>query len=129
MRYFVPGSAPFVVSKVLADTLVFGPVHVCLYFAFTKLLEKGADPGDIVAKIKKDFIAAYVAEFALWTPVQLINFSFVPVKHHLLVVNAASIIDSCFLSWVGHHKDWVEALKSVVLGEPESDKQELSGCN
>lgn len=53
-----------------------------------------------------DFIPTYTAELAFWPAVQTLNFSKVPVRHQLLVVNTFSLLDAAFISWVGHQEDW-----------------------
>lgn len=54
-----------------------------------------------------DFAPTYAAELAVWPVVQTINFSKVPVRHQLLVVNTFSLLDAAFISWVGHQEDWL----------------------
>lgn len=41
-KHFLPGSSSFILAKILADGLAFGPVHVGTYFAFMTLLEGGS---------------------------------------------------------------------------------------
>jgi len=117
-KHFLPGSSSFILAKILADGLAFGPVHVGTYFAFMTLLE-GGSLQDVATKLKKDFMSSYLTELVIWPPIQLFNFRYVPVKHQLMVVNIASVLDSGFLSWVGHQENWVEAvMQNLGLGRP-----------
>lgn len=60
-----------------------------------------AAPGlqDVEQKIRRDFLSTYVAELLIWPAVQTFNFAKVPVRHQLLFVNSASLIDATFLCW------------------------------
>ncbi len=84
--------------KVIADTLVFGPVHVIAFFAFMEVVE-GRGLAGAVRKVKDDFWSTFVVELAFWPAFQAINFWRVPVEHQLLAVNAACILDCTFLCW------------------------------
>ena len=54
---------------------------------------------DVKEKISRDFIATYCAELVFWPTFQAINFWKVPVRHQLLAVNTACLLDSTFLCW------------------------------
>lgn len=41
-RYFRPGAASFIAAKVLADTVVFGPLHIAAFFTYMTLYEGGS---------------------------------------------------------------------------------------
>lgn len=56
--------------------------------------------------LQVDFLSTYSAELVFWPAVQTLNFSKVPVRHQLLVVNTFSLLDAAFISWVGHQEDW-----------------------
>ena len=112
------GTLAFVATKVFLDELVFGPVHVAGYFGAVTLAEGGTFT-DAVDKIKADFVSAYSAELAFWPAFQAINFWKVPVRHQLLAVNAACLLDATFLCWVSASDDWVGAAKQAVKGWQE----------
>lgn len=56
---------------------------------------------DVGNKIKRDFWSAYLAELVFWPAFQTINFWKVPVRHQLLTVNVACLLDATFLCWCG----------------------------
>lgn len=65
-----------------------------------------------VARAQEDFAPTYAAELAVWPAVQTLNFSLVPVRHQLLVVNSFSLLDAAFISWVGHQETgWLDRLR------------------
>ena len=85
-------------SKVAADTLIFGPVHLVAFFTFMEVVE-GSSPQVVVDKLRREFWPTFLVELGFWPAFQTLNFWRVPVKHQLLTVNAACILDSTFLCW------------------------------
>ena len=101
-KFAAPGTAKFVASKVALDTAVMGPVHVSAFFTVITLAE-GGSWDDVKKKLHNDLIPALAAEVGLWPPIQAINFWKVPVQYQLLVVNAFTVLDATFMSWVQHN--------------------------
>lgn len=107
--WFVPGSAKFITFKVIADTAIFGPLHVLGYFTHMTLGE-GGTWAEAKEKISKDFLPTFGAEVVIWPPLQTLNFKVVPVRYHLLFVNMVTIVDSTFMSWAASTDDWYHIL-------------------
>ena len=101
-RVAVPGSAKFVASKVVADTVVFGPIHVAAFFTVITLAE-GGTLKDVQRKLQTDFVPALTAEVFFWPAIQAFNFAKVPLQYQLLVVNSFTVVDATFMSWVQHN--------------------------
>jgi protein Mpv17 len=106
--------------KTTLDLALFEPVAVAAFFSWMTW----AEGGDIKRKLERDFVSTLIAEWALWLPVQTINFWKVPVNYQLLVVNMVCLLDSTFLCWVEEQDDWVAVL-FPQLKKPQSptDKQ------
>jgi len=108
-KYIARGTLPFILSKVAVDEAVFGPLHVLGFFTFMTKAEGGSWK-DVEEKIKRDFLSTYLAELAIWPAFQTFNFAKVPVRHQLLFVNSASLMDATFLCWVKNQDDWLATL-------------------
>ncbi|GBG61420.1 hypothetical protein CBR_g20451 [Chara braunii] len=108
-----PNTINFIAAKLLADTLLFGPIHLVAFFAFTGLAE-GKAVSQVKREVVRDFVPAFLMEGTFWPIVQAANFRFVPVRHQLLFVNACCLFDSIFLSWLKHQADapWKKWLAS-----------------
>uniref|UniRef100_A0A6U1JZS1 Protein Mpv17 n=1 Tax=Tetraselmis chuii TaxID=63592 RepID=A0A6U1JZS1_9CHLO len=125
-RLFAVGSAANVAAKVAADSLVYGPLHVALFFGFMEIAEGNGLSG-AAKKLEQDFWPTFAAELGFWPVFQALNFWRVPVEHQLLAVNIACIFDSTFLCWAKHQDQWatvlLEKLKggTAAQGEEESD--------
>jgi protein Mpv17 len=115
-RLAVPGTARFVATKVAGDTVLFGPVHVGAFFSFSTLAE-GGNLAAVSAKLQRDLIPSLAAEVTFWPAVQAANFSLVPLKYQLLVVNAFTIVDAAFMSWAQHKdlKRWMYELLAIEV--------------
>ncbi|KAG2488896.1 hypothetical protein HYH03_012526 [Edaphochlamys debaryana] len=106
-RFLTPGTAAFIGTKILADTLIMGPAYVILFYAWGCAAIDGSGVEGFKKKITQDFIPTYTAELAIWPLFQALNFSRVPVEHQLLAVNAMTLLDAAFLSWARNQEDWV----------------------
>eukprot|EP01025_Chloroclados_australasicus_P069492 TRINITY_DN9816_c0_g3_i2.p1 TRINITY_DN9816_c0_g3~~TRINITY_DN9816_c0_g3_i2.p1 ORF type:complete len:208 (-),score=9.79 TRINITY_DN9816_c0_g3_i2:238-861(-) len=112
-KKFLSGSFQLIGSKLLADTLLMGPVHVALFFAFMKFGEGGGFK-EIKDKLSVDFVPTFTAECGFWIPYQTINFWQIPVRHQLLFVNMGVLIESIFLCWAQSQQDWWSTAKEWV---------------
>ena len=113
-KYFVAGTRKFVASKVLADSVVFGPVHIAAFFTFVSLAE-GGRMEDAVKKIKSDFVPTFGVELGVWPFVQTVNFWKVPLQYQLLVVNGVTVLDSAFMSWVQHNDALMKRFRKMWM--------------
>lgn len=106
---------PRLVFKVVADSLVFGPVHIAAYFTSLTLMEERHRSFDdrmecVWRKLEKDFTSTFVAELCVWPCIQAVNFRWCPVQYQLLVVNCFVVLDAAFMSYVQHHDDWIASI-------------------
>ncbi|KAI9028465.1 hypothetical protein DFJ74DRAFT_658903 [Hyaloraphidium curvatum] len=89
---------PQLLARVALDQLVFTPVFVSAYFVQMGLLE-GRKLPDLWLKLKETFPSTIVANWAVWVPVQCINFYFTPPPLRLLVVNTTATAWNTYLAY------------------------------
>ncbi|KAJ3404987.1 hypothetical protein HDU80_002052 [Chytriomyces hyalinus] len=89
------------VAKVAADNFIFEPPYLSLFFLSTHTMS-GTPLRESVEHLKADFWPTYVTDVLVWTPIQFINFLFVPVHFQPQFVNAFNIGWNAFLSYVKH---------------------------
>jgi len=53
-------------------------------------------------RTKAVYVETYIADCVVWPPLQLINFSFVPLKYQVLYVNVANLFWNTFLSFMAN---------------------------
>ncbi|KAF7819809.1 protein SYM1-like [Senna tora] len=99
-----PNSLRFVATKVAMDSIIFGPIHLFVFFTYMGL-SSGKSIPQVKEDLKRDFIPALVFEGSMWPAVQAVNFRYIPVKYQLLYVNLFCLLDSAFLSWLEQQKD------------------------
>eukprot|EP00775_Hariotina_reticulata_P011000 gene11000-11154_t len=106
-RLIPAGGPAFIGTKVLIDTAALGPFYVAAFFAWGCALMDGTGMPGFQRKMQVDFVPTLAAEMSIWPLIQAVNFSLVPLKHQLLVVNTMTIIDACFMSWARNQDDWL----------------------
>jgi hypothetical protein len=79
------------VKRMLCDQVLFAPAFIGIFFCVLAAME-GKDRSDLERQLKKDWPTSVVANWKLWVPAQLINFSLVPV--HLQVISMSVILNS-----------------------------------
>jgi hypothetical protein len=86
-------------AKVAADMIVFDPPYLSLFFSSTTLMS-GGSVKDAKETIKKEFGHTYVIDLAVWVPVQLMNFRYIPVLYQPILVNTVNLGWNSYLSFV-----------------------------
>lgn len=102
--HLMPQTARSVATKVAMDGLIFGPVHLFVFFTYMGL-SAGKTIPEVKEDLKRNYFPALVLEGGVWPIVQVFNFRYVPVKYQLLYVNLFCLLDSAFLSWLEQQKD------------------------
>lgn len=100
----MPKSARSVATKVAMDSLIFGPIHLFVFFTYMGL-SAGKTIPQVKEDLKRNYFPALILEGGVWPVVQIFNFWYVPVKYQLLYVNLFCLLDSAFLSWLEQQKD------------------------
>lgn len=109
-------------KMMIADQGAFAPVFLP-FFLFTMGVMRQDPVHEIIEKIKKDYYDVITTNWKIWPAAQIINFTFVPLQHRILVVNIVSIGWNCYMAWISEkeHED-------VVLHhhEPDADQRVAS---
>jgi hypothetical protein len=86
------------VSRTFVDQFLFTPVFITTFFSVNGILD-GKSSEQIQSKLNADFKSTLVANWKLWIPVQVLNFTFIPPDLRLLFVNSVATIWNSFLSF------------------------------
>lgn len=110
-----------IATKVALEMIILHPMGLLAYFGTIGLLQQGMDAYDggdnddgvgnriyqsmtsITKQVQRDFWPTLALEIVLWTPLDVINFALVPVRHQLLVVNCGCLVESILLSYIQHN--------------------------
>ncbi|KAM4827310.1 peroxisomal membrane protein 2 isoform 1-T1 [Thomomys bottae] len=101
MEHWIPPEVPLAtVKRLLLDRLLFAPAFLLLFFLIMNLLE-GKDANAFAAKMKSGFWPALRMNWRMWTPVQFINISYVPLQFRVLFANLAALFWYAYLASLG----------------------------
>jgi len=91
--------------KVVADALLASPCMLHAYFMSIGVLE-GRSCRDIFETAQVNFHRAWGLSLVVWTPVQMLNFHFVPIHFQALFVSAVNVGWKMTLSLINHYHDY-----------------------
>ena len=92
-------SMKFVGLKLGLEMALLHPISLLAFFSCVGVAS-GDSTTEISHQLQRDFIPTLSFEWILWTPLDLANFIFVPVRHQLLVVNCGCFVESIALSFI-----------------------------
>lgn len=87
------------VAKVFLDQCVFGPPELVLFFGTTSVIA-GMNRNEIYEKMRVEFLPTYALDCTIWPIIQFLNFKFIPVTYHAVVVNVGALFWCAYLSYV-----------------------------
>jgi hypothetical protein len=95
----VPGReiAP-VLKRVFYDEFVFTPLYVPALMGLLWSME-GVDLKHIPRMIREEWLTIMLFDWAVYIPVQFVNFRYVPVKFQVLVISLIGVGWNVFVSW------------------------------
>ncbi|GIL54353.1 hypothetical protein Vafri_9919 [Volvox africanus] len=91
-----PHSPAAVLTKMLADQVLFAPLGLLMFFAVIKCLE--GRPRDLPQTLQSSYLKTLLGGYLLWPLAGILNFALLPNEYRLLFNNCINIIWTCFLS-------------------------------
>lgn len=88
-----------VLERDLTDQLLFSPISLASFFAFTTIIIEGGDTESYKEKMYKLYVTTLAVSFSVWFPVQFINFSVMPKKFQVPFSSSVGVVWNCFLSF------------------------------
>ncbi|MGK3744976.1 MAG: protein Mpv17 [Bacillariaceae sp.] len=99
LKFATEGTKVFIIVKLGVEMIFLHPIALFAFFTLVALLG-GESIIEIKKQLRRDYWQTLLLELCLWTPLDLVNFIYVPVKHQLLVVNTACLLESIMLSYI-----------------------------
>ncbi|XP_013914530.1 PREDICTED: peroxisomal membrane protein 2 [Thamnophis sirtalis] len=100
LEQLVPSDAPFsLLKRLLVDRLIVSPAFLALFFLVMNFLE-GKDMSEFSKKIKSGYWTSLKMNWKVWTPVQVINFTYVPLQFQVLFGNLVAVLWFAYLASV-----------------------------
>lgn len=88
-----------VLERDLTDQLLFSPISLASFFAFTTIIIEQGDAEKYKEKMYKLYITTLAVSISVWFPVQFINFLVMPKKFQVPFSSSIGVIWNCFLSF------------------------------
>lgn len=123
----VPNHKPayyMVATKLALEIFCLHPTSLLAYFTVMGKMS-GDSNATIRDQLNTDFWPTLMLEISLWTPLDVVNFALVPVRHQLLVTNCGCFVESVALSSIKNN-----GIESVMQSfqtkksSPKDDKKE-----
>lgn len=93
------GTGRFVAAKLALEMVALHPVSLITFFGCIGIAQR--EPvADVARQIRRDLPPSLALEYAMWLPLDVANFAWVPVRHQLLVANSGCFVESIALSFV-----------------------------
>ncbi|TPX62255.1 hypothetical protein PhCBS80983_g00459 [Powellomyces hirtus] len=86
------------ITRMVIDQSVFAPLNMVCFFTAMGVME-GKSGDEIKKKMRETFVPTLKANYALWPPIQLVNFYLTPVNYQSLVVNVTALGWNSYLSF------------------------------
>ena len=99
-------------AQVAIDELIFDPLFVATFFFTTGLVERQHLWRETLPNLRQQYWPTLRGAFlasALFTPVQLVSFRYLPVSTRVLVVNACDVLWYAAVS-IGRHAEGGEGI-------------------
>lgn len=89
-------------KRVALGCLVYAPLIVTTVVGTNMFLSGKVAKEQILPKLAKEQPRTIVSSWIFWAPAQFINYRFVPAHWQIFYMQNASMIWTCFLSWLAH---------------------------
>ncbi|XP_026572889.1 peroxisomal membrane protein 2 [Pseudonaja textilis] len=98
LEQLIPSDTPFsLIKRLLVDRLVVSPAFLAIFFLVMNFLE-GKDLSEFSKKVKSGYWTSLKMNWKVWTPVQVINFTYVPLQFQVLFGNLVAILWFAYLA-------------------------------
>lgn len=119
----IPGSFAFVMGKLAMEFMIFHPVSLFCYWMIVGKCE-GHSNDKIEDELRSDFLPTWLADGALWAPLDILLFWKVPLQLQVVVVNCGSLVEAVLLSYV-HKNGLGESDKKDKIAEKKTSVADL----
>lgn len=102
LKKVFPGrTAKPIAQRVIWDQLAFNPPYLVIFLTMVWTSE-GKALGEIPDLMKNTLPTTMVANWLVWTPVQIFTFGWVPGKYQVLATNVVALAWNAYLSFCSH---------------------------
>ena len=104
MPYLFPATKKInIIKSVVYDQTIGASIFTLMFFTYVDLAS-GKSIYQMKEELKVKFVPTIIANWTVWPPLMLINFSLVPVPWRVLYANFCGMFWNAYLSWVQNVK-------------------------
>ena len=96
------GSARFVFAKISLEIIIWHQISLAVYWFIVGTFE-GHSVEKIMKELRTDYLPTLFADVSMWTPIDILNFKFVPLQLQVLFINLGSLVEAVALSYIHKH--------------------------
>ena len=127
------GSKTVVISKCIADQLIYAPFSIAVFFSFASA-KQGGSMADIKQrtdnKMSQSFLTTWIADCTLWPFANFVNFSFIPINYRPTFAGATQLIWQTYMSTVANSSfQSPKEIESSAILLPRTAEHTNSGAN
>jgi protein Mpv17 len=101
-RGFSSTASRAAVSKLLMDQVVHCPlIYTPVYYLATGVMQ-GLSVGEATTQLRDKYVETVVACAGFWTPFMFLNFRLLPVRFHVLTMQAGNLVWNIYLDFISH---------------------------
>jgi hypothetical protein len=107
-RRFIEGTMRFVGAKLGMEIVIWHPISLFFYCTIAGFAE-GHSWQHVKLELQESFLVMWAVDAAIWSPIDILNFRYVPPHLQALLVSTVSLLEAVVLSSVhgqrAHGKD------------------------
>lgn len=117
-----------VLTKIFIDVYINAPIFMLPTFYFgTGLLKGRQSVSEIAQQFREEWFEASFGTALWWTPVQYVNFRYVPQHSRILAVVSASFVHKTWLSWLSNRKTAQEEVAAAAASQAATSAPSAQG--
>ncbi|UJR37947.1 hypothetical protein I4U23_030632 [Adineta vaga] len=94
-----------VFKKVLLDQMIAAPVYTLTYIIGTSILEGRRSSRELINDTHTNFFPLYIADCLIFSPIQILNFKYIPSFYRVPFLSLIAFIFDAFISAYKHEHD------------------------
>ncbi|CAF0923427.1 unnamed protein product [Rotaria sp. Silwood1] len=106
-QFIVKRTWSSVLKKVILDQTIGAPFYTLTYIVGTSVLEGRTSARELISDVQTNFLPLYLVDCFIFSPVQVINFKYIPAFYRVPFLSLTAFIFDAFISAYKHKHEGV----------------------
>ena len=120
-RRFIEGTIRFVGAKLGMEIVIWHPISLFFYCTIAGFAE-GHSWKHVKLELQESFLVMWAVDAAIWSPIDILNFRYVPPHLQALLISTVSLLEAVVLSSV--HGQRAQGKDDTLSGEESCERGE-----